>query len=222
MNIENLATKLIRKFIPYYILKWIPSFYYFINKYRYKLIRRASVQKETSVAKARRVKENFFDFYCKGNGIDIGYGGDAITDNCDTWDIENGDAHYINKFISKKFNYIYSSHLLEHLENPHLALTNWWKILDTDGFLILYVPDRDLYEKKKTLPSKFSLDHKYFFTVDEDDPPHTLGLIPLIEKCLSNYKIIYAKVCNEGCTITDPNIHSNGEYSIEMVVKKNG
>ena len=222
MNIENLATKLIRKFIPYYILKWIPSFYYFINKYRYKLIRRASVQKETSVAKARRVKENFFDFYCKGNGIDIGYGGDAITDNCDTWDIENGDAHYINKFISKKFNYIYSSHLLEHLENPHLALTNWWKILDTDGFLILYVPDRDLYEKKKTLPSKFSLDHKYFFTVDEYDPPHTLGLIPLIEKCLSNYKIIYAKVCNEGCTITDPNIHSNGEYSIEVVIKKSG
>ncbi len=222
MNIENLATKLIRKFIPYYILKWIPSFYYFINKYRYKLIRRDSVQKETSVAKARRVKENFFDFYCKGNGIDIGYGGDAITDNCDTWDIENGDAHYINKFISKKFNYIYSSHLLEHLENPHLALTNWWKILDTDGFLILYVPDRDLYEKKKTLPSKFSLDHKYFFTVDEDDPPHTLGLIPLIEKCLSNYKIIYAKVCNEGCTITDPNIHSNGEYSIEVVIKKSG
>ena len=222
MNIENTLTKLIRKFVPYYILKWIPSFYYFINKYRYKLIRRASVQKETSVAKARRVKENFFDFYCKGNGIDIGYGGDAITDNCDTWDIENGDAHYINKFISKKFNYIYSSHLLEHLENPHLALTNWWKILDTDGFLILYVPDRDLYEKKKTLPSKFSLDHKYFFTVDEDDPPHTLGHIPLIEKCLSNYKIIYAKVCNEGCTITDPNIHSNGEYSIEVVIKKSG
>ena len=79
-----------------------------------------------------------------------------------------------------------------------------------------------LYEKKKTLPSKFSLDHKYFFTVDEDDPPHTLGLIPLIEKCLSNYKIIYAKVCNEGCTITDPNIHSNGEYSIEVVIKKSG
>ena len=78
--------------------------------------------------------------------------------------------HYINKFISKKFNYIYSSHLLEHLENPHLALTNWWKILDTDGFLILYVPDRDLYEKKNT-PSKFSLDHKYFFTVDEMTHP---------------------------------------------------
>ena len=222
MNIENTVTKLIRKFVPYCILKWIPSFYYFINKYRYKFIRRASVQKETSVAKARRIKENFFDFYCNGSGIDIGYGGDAITDNCDTWDIENGDAHYINKFISKKFNYIYSSHLLEHLENPHLALTNWWKILDTDGFLILYVPDRDLYEKKKTLPSKFSLDHKYFFTVDEYDPPHTLGLIPLIEKCLSNYKIIYAKVCNQGCTITDPNIHSNGEYSIEVVIKKSG
>ena len=102
MNIENTLTKLIRKFVPYYILKWIPSFYYFINKYRYKFIRRASVQKETSVAKARRIKENFFDFYCNGSGIDIGYGGDAITDNCDTWDIENGDAHYINKFISKK------------------------------------------------------------------------------------------------------------------------
>ncbi len=222
MNIENQITKFVRKFFPYFILKWIPSAYYLINKFRYKFIKRASVEKETSVAKNRMIKENFFDLYCTGKGIDIGYGGDPITDNCETWDIENGDAHYINKHISKKFNYIYSSHLLEHLENPQLALTNWWKILDNNGFLILYVPDRDLYEKKKKLPSRFSLDHKYFFTINEDDPPDTLGLTSLIDKCISNYQIVYAKVCSEGCTIKDPNIHSNGEYSIEMVIKKNG
>ena len=222
MDFENQITKFVRKFFPYSLLKWVPSVYYMINKFRYKFIKRATVEKETSVAKVRRIKENFFDLYCNGKGIDIGYGGDPITNNCDTWDIENGDAHYINKFISKKFNYIYSSHLLEHLENPQLALTNWWKILDINGFLILYVPDRDLYEKKKKLPSRFSLDHKFFFTIKEDDPPDTIGLISLIDKSISNYQIVYAKVCNEGCTITDPNIHSNGEYSIEMVVKKNG
>jgi hypothetical protein len=33
-------------------------------------------------------------------------------------------------------------------------------------------------------------------------------------------EIIYANECNEGHTITDPLIHSDGEYSIEVVVKK--
>ena len=55
--------------------------------------------------------------------------------------------------------------------------------------------------------------------------PEMLPYVSIIGKKItqfSNYQIIYAKLCNEGCTITDPNIHSNGEYSIEMVVKKNG
>ena len=75
-------------------------------------------------------------------------------------------------------------------------------------------------KKKKTLPSRWNPNHKHFFLIDKDDPPDTIGIIPLIERTLINHKIIYAKECNKGHTIMDPLIHSNGEYSIEVVIKK--
>ena len=34
------------------------------------------------------------------------------------------------------------------------------------------------------------------------------------------YKLVYAKVCSEGCIIADPDIHSVGEYQIETVIQK--
>lgn len=63
-------------------------------------------------------------------------------------------------------------------------------------------------------------DHKFYFLVDEDDPPVTLGIVPLIRRSLSEAEIIYARVCREGFTLTDPDVHSDGEYSIEVVTQK--
>ena len=86
--------------------------------------------------------------------------------------------------------------------------------------MILYLPERDLYEKKKTLPSRFSLDHKHYFKLENDEKPNTVGIKSLLERNLKNYKIIYSKICKEGFTITDPYKHSDGEYSIEIIVQK--
>ena len=84
----------------------------------------------------------------------------------------------------------------------------------------IYIPHRDLYEKRKSLPSRWNKDHKRFFLLDKDEGPDTIGIVPLIQQVLSNYEIIYAKECNKGHTITDPQKHSNGEYSIEVVIRK--
>ncbi|MBQ9479750.1 MAG: hypothetical protein IJU71_09385, partial [Selenomonadaceae bacterium] len=51
---------------------------------------------ETARARARREREGFFDKYCKGEGIDIGYGGDILTPDCSGWDFQNGDAQYLS------------------------------------------------------------------------------------------------------------------------------
>ena len=75
------------------------------------------------------------------------------------------------------------------------------------GFLILYLPHRELYEKKKMLPSKWSSDHKHFFLIHKDENPDTIGLVPLIQRTLSNYKIVSVKECNKGHTISGPSIH---------------
>lgn len=175
---------------------------------------------ESGKAKARREREGFFEKYCQGQGIDIGCGRDPVTEDCTKWDKGDGDAQFMKGIEEKKYDWVYSSHCLEHLIDPAESLRNWWRILKSDGFLLLFLPHRDLYEKRKELPSKWNGDHKHFFLPDNDDPPDTLGIMPLIRKTLDGFDLIYCKTCNEGHTITDPDKHSNGEYSIEIVLRK--
>ena len=182
--------------------------------------KRPIVKAETSKAFNRRQREGFFANYCKGAGLDIGYGGDLISSDALGWDFEHGDAQYLSGVENESFDYVYSSHTLEHVFDINTTLKNWYRVLKPSGFLILYLPHRDLYEKKKTLPSIFNPTHQRFFLIDKDELPDTIGIVPLIEKTLTNFQIIYAKVCNEGHTITDPTVHSDGEYSIEVVIKK--
>ncbi|MCL5022895.1 MAG: class I SAM-dependent methyltransferase [Nitrospirae bacterium] len=141
-------------------------------------------------------------------------------EGCTGWDFENGDAQFLEGIADSFFDFVYSSHTLEHMVTPEIALRNWWRVLKPGGFLALYVPHRDLYEKKKELPSRWNDDHRHFFLPDRDEPPATTGILPLIRRALSGYSIEYIKECNEGHTITDPEIHSDGEYSIEAVIRK--
>ncbi|UYN97348.1 MAG: class I SAM-dependent methyltransferase [Enhydrobacter sp.] len=177
--------------------------------------------KETSKARTRRQAEGFFDKYFSGRGIDIGYGGDLVVPNCRGWDVEHGDAHELAGIADDTFDFVYASHIIEHLEDPARALLNWWRVLRPGGYLILYLPERDLFERKCTLPSVVSTDHKHFFLLDRDDPPDTVGLIPLISRTLKGAEIVHKKICDAGY---DPNIPvsfmSDAEYSIELVAQK--
>ncbi len=176
---------------------------------------------ETTKANARRIREGFFKKYCNGKGIDIGFGGDLIMPDAQGWDFEHGDATFLNGIKDESFDYVYSSHTLEHVFDVETTLKNWYRVLKPNGYMILYLPHRDLYEKKKELPSIFNPTHQRFFLIDKDDPPNTVGIVLLLKRTLNNYDLIYAKECSEGHTITDPLLHSNGEYSIEVVLKKN-
>ena len=175
---------------------------------------------ESAKAKPRRIREGFFDKYCKGQGLDIGYGGDLLAVNCRGWDMEDGDAQYLLGLDDEQFDFVYSSHTLEHMENVETAVINWWRVVKTGGYLIVYVPHRDLYEKRKTLPSRWNLDHNCFFLPDKDEAPDTIGIALLVSRSLDRCRVVYIKSCDEGHTITDPDRHSDGEYSIEAVMQK--
>ncbi|MBI4091586.1 MAG: class I SAM-dependent methyltransferase [Candidatus Levybacteria bacterium] len=208
------------RIIPGRIFKYLPTIYYNVNRYRFRVLKRPTIKRETSKARSRRDREGFFAKYCRGQGLDVGYGGDVIVPGCRGWDIEHGDAHLLAGVPDAEFDFVYSSHLLEHLADPTLALRNWWRVVKPGGYLLLYVPERNLAERKKTLPSDLSLDHKHYFLVDRDDPPDTIGLVPLIERLFADAKIVYAKICKEGY---DPNVPAKfnpGEFSIECVLKK--
>lgn len=175
---------------------------------------------ETSKARPRRVREGFFDANCQGAGLDVGFGGDLVTESCRGWDVEHGDAELLGGVADGSFDFVYSSHTLEHVGSTERALGNWWRVLRPGGRLILYVPDRDLYEKRTRLPSRFNPDHKRFFLLERDDPPDTVGLLPLVRRVLPDADVVYAKVCDFGHSVRDPTRHSDGEYSIEVVLRK--
>lgn len=40
---------------------------------------------------------------------------------------------------------IFSSHLLEHIQDTEAALREWWRCIKVGGYLVLYLPHRDLY-----------------------------------------------------------------------------
>lgn len=179
---------------------------------------------ETSKANLRREWEGFFDRYFGGKGIDIGCGTDKVRPDADEWDLyqggREGDATYMSGVPDEKYDWVYSSHCLEHLDDPATALKNWWRILKKGGNLILFVPHRDLYEKRERPPSRWNMEHKVFFVPEKHLHPDVFGLKQLVEETFPDGKIVHLEVCDEGHTIGDPEIHSDGEYSIEMVVTK--
>ncbi len=210
----------LKRILPDRLIDVFRPLYDSIRDRKFKYFGRPRVPGESSKAKARREREGFFEKYCKGRGLDIGYGGDLLVPNCQGWDFENGDAQYLYGLENESFDFVYSSHTLEHMVDPMMALQNWWRVIKPDGYLLVYIPHRDLYEKKTRLPSRWNPDHKHFFLPEDDDPPDTLGVAPLLNRSLSGFKIEYLKECRDGWTITDPEIHSNGEYSIEFVLRK--
>jgi SAM-dependent methyltransferase len=102
----------------------------------------------------------------RGRGIDIGCGNDPVTPDVRKFDIEDGDANEITKFVSVKFDFVFSSHCLEHMHNPKQAINEWWQLVKPNGHLFFIVPDEDLYEQG-VFPSRFNRDHKATFTISK-------------------------------------------------------
>ncbi|MDR0715551.1 MAG: class I SAM-dependent methyltransferase [Puniceicoccales bacterium] len=65
----------------------------------------------------------------KGNGLDIGCGDDPIFADVRKFDIEDGDANNISSYVNERFDYVFSSHCLEHMYDPHCALKEWWSLV---------------------------------------------------------------------------------------------
>lgn len=175
---------------------------------------------ETHKAVLRRIREGFFRKYCLGTGLDIGHGGDPVLGTCDLWDKSEGDATKLAGVPDAVYDFVYAGHVLEHLDDPTTALGSWWRVLKPGGFLIVCVPHRDLYEKRTRLPSRWNTDHKRFYLPDRAEPPDTASFRTELESALPDAEIDHFRVCDDGHTIADPNIHSDGEYQIEAVLRK--
>jgi len=129
---------------------------------------------EQSKAAKRRFNDGLFhNRYLVGHGVDIGGKPDPLSQysgifplmrQVDVWDLEQGDAQYMNGVPDNHFDFAHASHCLEHMVDVRIALGNWARVVKPGGYLIITVPDEDLYEHGKW-PSQFNTDHKWSFTV---------------------------------------------------------
>ena len=158
--------------------------------------------KECSKSIPRRLRDsNFIARYFRGSGIDIGGAPDPLAlytslfpliTSVRTWDLEDGDAQYMEGVADQSYDFVHSSHCLEHLRDPFQGLFHWFRVVRPGGFLIVTLPDEDLYEQG-TFPSTFNLDHKNTFTIHKEtswsqksinvfDLIHSLGSEAAVQK----------------------------------------
>ena len=111
----------------------------------------------------------FLRTYLSGRVIDIGAGGDLVCAHAEGFDVADGDANTITRFRERgAYDAVHSSHCLEHMHDPAAALAEWWALVRPGGYLVLVVPDEDLYEQG-IWPSIFNRDHKSTFRLGKPD-----------------------------------------------------
>lgn len=118
---------------------------------------------DESLKTRKKRNDDFFRNYLYGKVIDIGAGKDLVTIYAERFDIEDGDANCISKYRQpESYDSVHSSHCLEHMFDPQNALKEWWSLVKPGGYLVVVVPEEDLYEQG-IWPSMFNDDHKNTF-----------------------------------------------------------
>ena len=130
----------------------------------------------------------------QGRGIDIGCGNDPIFPDVERFDFANGDANEICKYVHQQYDFVFSSHCLEHMKNPFYTIGQWWNLVKENGYLYLTVPDEDLYEQGH-FPSKYNSDHKWTFTLLKHKGPNlkSINIIELLSS-LKDARILKIEV----------------------------
>jgi len=188
--------------------------------------------RETTKAKRRRKRSYLFkERVFVGKGIDIGCAKDILRKrwfkgiiSIEPFDIQDGDAQYINKCRDEgSYDFVYSSNCLEDMNEPVVALKNWFALVKEGGYLAFVVPDEDLYEQG-VFPSKFNPAHKWTFTIFKENSwcTESINILDLL-KNLENCRIIKIELID---TNYDYSVHNkdqtlgNAEAFIEVVVQK--
>lgn len=176
---------------------------------------------ETEKCHKRRLETGFYDRYMRGEGVDIGFRGeikDAEPVLPTAIGIEGDTPGYDGRnlpFETESKDYVYSSHCLEHVQEPLFFIKEWFRVLKVGGHLVLVLPHQYLYEKKKDRPSRYNGGHYRFYTPSK--------LLQEIEEALTpnTYRVRWCCDNDEGFDYSiSPEKHSVGEYQIELVLQK--
>lgn len=67
----------------------------------------------------------------------------------------------LEQFEDGSQDFVFSSHLLEHIEDYKAALAEWWRVVKVGGYMVLYLPHKNFYPNVGTEGA--NPDHKHDF-----------------------------------------------------------
>ncbi|NKB57154.1 MAG: methyltransferase domain-containing protein [Alphaproteobacteria bacterium] len=191
--------------------------------------------KECSKSIMRRLAEpNFVNRFFRGDGIDIGGAPDPLALYVELfplmrgvriWDLKDGDGQTMAGIPDAHYDFVHSSHCLEHLHDPEEGLRNWFRILKPGGHLVVTVPDEDLYEQGQ-FPSTYNADHKWTFTIFKteswsDKSRNLFDLIASLGAAADVQKLdLLNATYRYGLPRFDQTLTPIGESGIEFVIRK--
>jgi SAM-dependent methyltransferase len=198
-------------------------------------IAKGAEMRELSKSIVRRQRDpNFITKYFVGNGLDIGGLPDPfslyseffpLSRTVRIWDWEDGDAQFLESLESNSFDFIVSSHCLEHLQDPIQGLGNWIRVTKPGGHLVITVPDEDMYEQG-VFPSNKNLDHKTSFTVMKKKSWSTssINLVQVLTDFSELIDVRKIEVLDSTYRFDFPNYDQTatpiGESAIELILRK--
>ena len=190
---------------------------------------------ETGKCALRRFHDHrFATRYFVGDGIDIGSGEDSLDkykeffpmiSSIKSWDLPDGDAQFMWSAKDETYDFVHSSHCLEHLNDAHIGLKNWIRVTKKNGHLVIVIPDEDLYEQG-VFPSTFNGDHKCTFTINKKESWNKTSSINVFDLLSAQENIKICKIELLDATFRygrerfDQTFHSFGDCAIEIILQK--
>lgn len=191
--------------------------------------------KECSKSIPRRLADsNFINRYFVGNGLDIGGKPDPLSlyqelfcqmRSVETWDWEDGDAQVMAGVLDGQYDFVHSSHCLEHLIDPCEGIKNWFRVVRSGGYLVVTVPDEDLYEQG-AFPSTFNKDHKWTFAIFKHKSwsKQSLNVLDLVRELGEEAELVRVEQLSATYRFDLPRYDQTltpvGECGIEFVIRK--
>lgn len=189
---------------------------------------------QSKSARRRFYNGNFHNRYLNGNGIDIGGKPDPFSQyigvfplvkSMKIWDLEDGDAQVMSTCDDEQYDFVVSSHCLEHMKDVFEAFQNWIRITKKGGYIVITVPDEDMYEQN-IWPSNYNSDHKWTFTIQKRESwsVKSINIFDLLREFQDEIEIEKVEKISEFYNYhlsgIDQTLQPNVESAIEFIVRK--
>lgn len=176
-------------------------------------------------------RRRFLHFnYLGGSGITIGPKGYENSAEVEIPNAIHVDLDYPGydglhlPFKDNSQDFVYSSHVLEHIEHSRAAIKEWFRVIKPGGYLFIVVPHAYLYERASFIThNTLGTAHRSTRNVDHWRAYTPAFLVGSIELAIvpNTWRLRHCADNDYGYDYTIPkDQHPGGRYEIECIVQK--